>query len=191
MADFCTAARLIYTVSRTFRISSPWPTSQCASKPKPSATSDGLIASLCTLCDCSMYWYVVDEMRSAFRMYCPPCDLVMLCRIFLRQSWISLLLLIGFNLQIWGWKVSGSSGVLQFSYQVDEISDIGALLRERYHERGAGISGCLKLSMTDGVQRVVGIECQPIPALRNLFPAGMKVCGRSIWSARICLSGFR
>jgi hypothetical protein len=104
-------------------------------------------------------------------MGCPPCDLVMLCRIFIRQSWISVLLLIGFNLQ------------------VDEISDIGAPLRERYHERGAGISRCLKLSMTDGVQRVVGIEYQPIPALRNLFPAGMKVCGQSILSTRICLSG--
>ena len=66
-----------------------------------------------------------------------------------------------------------------FLYQVDEVSDIGAPLRERYHERGAGLSRCLKLSMTDGVQRVVGIEYQPIPALHNLFPAGIKVCGQS------------
>ena len=58
---------------------------------------------------------------------------------------------------------------------MDEISDIGAPLRERYHDRGAGVSRCLKLSMTDGVQRVVGIEYQPIPALQNLFPAGIKV----------------
>jgi len=32
--------------------------------------------------------------------------------------------------------------------------------------------------MTDGVQRVVGIEYQPITALRNLFPAGLKVGGQ-------------
>jgi len=63
---------------------------------------------------------------------------------------------------------------------VDEISDIGAPLRDRYHERGAGISRCLKLSMTDGVQRVIGIEYQPIAALRNLFPAGFKVGGHSL-----------
>ena len=97
-------------------------------------------------------------MRSAFRIYCPPCDLVILYRIFIRKSWISVLLLIGFNLQ------------------VDKISEIGAPLKERYHERGAGISRCLKLSMTDGVQCVVGIKYQPISTLRNLFRASMKVC---------------
>ncbi|KAG0618744.1 hypothetical protein M758_4G089000 [Ceratodon purpureus] len=71
-----------------------------------------------------------------------------------------------------------------FVLQVDEVSDIGAPLRERYHERGAGLSRCLKLSMTDGVQRVVGIEYQPIPALHNLFPAGIKICLRNIFVRR-------
>lgn len=70
-------------------------------------------------------------------------------------------------------------GILCSPYQVDEISDIGAPLRERYHERGAGISRCLKLCMTDGVQRVFGIEYRPIAALQNLFPAGIKVGGPS------------
>lgn len=67
---------------------------------------------------------------------------------------------------------------------MDEISDIGAPLRDRYHERGAGISRCLKLSMTDGVQRVIGIEYQPITALRNLFPAGFKICVRNVFVRR-------
>ena len=63
-----------------------------------------------------------------------------------------------------------------FVYQVDEISDIGSPLRERYQEHTASLSRCLKLSLTDGVQRVVGIEYRPIPMLRCLSPAGLKVC---------------
>lgn len=63
-----------------------------------------------------------------------------------------------------------------FVYQVDEISDIGSPLRERYQEHTASLSRCLKLSLTDGVQRVIGIEYRPIPMLRCLSPAGLKVC---------------
>ncbi|KAM4107713.1 hypothetical protein ACJW30_04G165500 [Castanea mollissima] len=38
-----------------------------------------------------------------------------------------------------------------------------------------GIKRCLKLSMTDGVQRVFGMEYRPIQALESLAPAGLKV----------------
>ncbi|KAK1270937.1 hypothetical protein QJS04_geneDACA012710 [Acorus gramineus] len=37
-----------------------------------------------------------------------------------------------------------------FVLQVDEIVNISALLRDRYHDAGAGFKRCLKLSMTDG-----------------------------------------
>lgn len=71
-----------------------------------------------------------------------------------------------------------------FILQVDEISDIGAPLRERYQQRGPMPTRCLKLSMTDGVQRVIGIEYQPIAALHNLFPAGLKICVRHVFVRR-------
>lgn len=60
-----------------------------------------------------------------------------------------------------------------FVLQVDEVVDIGSPLRERYKERQGG--RCLKLSMTDGVQRVYGMEYRLIPALQVLFPAGAKI----------------
>lgn len=67
-----------------------------------------------------------------------------------------------------------------FLYQVDEITDIGSRMRERYHERAATPARCLKLSITDGVQRVFGIEYRPIHALHCLSPSGLKVL-RTLW----------
>ncbi|KAF9605180.1 hypothetical protein IFM89_014293 [Coptis chinensis] len=62
-----------------------------------------------------------------------------------------------------------------FVLQVDEIVNIGCPLKERYKNANAGIKRCLKLSMTDGVQRVFGVEYRPIKQLEVLAPAGLKV----------------
>lgn len=67
-----------------------------------------------------------------------------------------------------------------FSYeipdlQVDEIVNISCPLRGRYQETPSGIKRCLKLSMTDGVQRVFAMEYRPIQALEVFSPAGQKV----------------
>ncbi|KAJ0527881.1 putative recQ-mediated genome instability protein [Helianthus annuus] len=62
-----------------------------------------------------------------------------------------------------------------FVLQVDEIVNISQHLRERYKKANAGLKRCLKLSMTDGVQRVFGMEYQPIKDLDVLAPAGLKV----------------
>lgn len=59
--------------------------------------------------------------------------------------------------------------------QVDEVVNISCPLRGRYQNSSAGIKRCLKLSMTDGVQRVFGMEYRPIKDLDVLAPAGMKV----------------
>ncbi|EFJ22236.1 hypothetical protein SELMODRAFT_416646 [Selaginella moellendorffii] len=68
-----------------------------------------------------------------------------------------------------------------FVLQVDETVDICCGLKDRYQERNAGIgSRCLKLSMTDGAQRVFGIEYRPIPQLKVLQPAGLKICVRNV-----------
>ncbi|KAH7289947.1 hypothetical protein KP509_30G025100 [Ceratopteris richardii] len=67
-----------------------------------------------------------------------------------------------------------------FVLQVDEIVDIGAPIRQRYKERSATDSRCLKLSMTDGVQHIYGIEYRPIKALNVLSPAGFKVCVHNV-----------
>ncbi|KAJ7522755.1 hypothetical protein O6H91_18G025400 [Diphasiastrum complanatum] len=54
-----------------------------------------------------------------------------------------------------------------FVLQVDEIVDISSCMRDRYQERSAGLGKrCLKLSMTDGVQRVFGIEYRAMPDLQ-------------------------
>lgn len=58
--------------------------------------------------------------------------------------------------------------------QVDEIVNLSSPLRERYKETPAGCRRCLKLSMTDGVQRIFGIEYRPIKDLMVLSPAGLK-----------------
>ncbi|KAL3629753.1 recQ-mediated genome instability protein 1 [Castilleja foliolosa] len=62
-----------------------------------------------------------------------------------------------------------------FVLQVDEIVNISCPLRLRYHNAGPGKGRCLKLSMTDGVQRVFGMEYRPINDLRPLSPAGLKI----------------
>ncbi|KAL3684663.1 hypothetical protein R1sor_002685 [Riccia sorocarpa] len=67
-----------------------------------------------------------------------------------------------------------------FVLQVDEIVDIGNSSRDRYQEKAAGPGRMLKLSLTDGVQRVSGIEYWPIRALRVLSSVGFKVCLRNV-----------
>ncbi|KAL0318899.1 UNVERIFIED_CONTAM: RecQ-mediatedinstability protein 1 [Sesamum angustifolium] len=62
-----------------------------------------------------------------------------------------------------------------FVLQVDEIVNISCPLRGRYQNAASGIKRCLKLSMTDGVQRVFGMEYRPIKDLEVLAPAGLKV----------------
>ncbi|XP_042461573.1 recQ-mediated genome instability protein 1-like isoform X1 [Zingiber officinale] len=62
-----------------------------------------------------------------------------------------------------------------FVLQIDEIVNISAPIRERYHEVPVGYKRCLKLSMTDGVQRVFGMEYRPIKELEVLASSGLKV----------------
>ncbi|XVF49576.1 hypothetical protein PTKIN_Ptkin04bG0023500 [Pterospermum kingtungense] len=62
-----------------------------------------------------------------------------------------------------------------FVLQVDEIVNLSCPLKGRYQEAPSGIKRCLKLSMTDGVQRVFGMEYRPIKDLLVLAPAGLKV----------------
>ncbi|XP_027773154.1 recQ-mediated genome instability protein 1-like isoform X2 [Solanum pennellii] len=57
----------------------------------------------------------------------------------------------------------------------DEIVNISCPLRDRYQNVAAGIKRCLKLSMTDGIQRVFGMEYRPIKDLNVLAPSGLKV----------------
>jgi RecQ-mediated genome instability protein 1 len=58
---------------------------------------------------------------------------------------------------------------------VDEIVNISCPLKGRYQDANAGVKRCLKLSMTDGVQRVFGMEYRPIKDLKVLAPPGFKV----------------
>ncbi|KAG6553193.1 hypothetical protein Mapa_005253 [Marchantia paleacea] len=67
-----------------------------------------------------------------------------------------------------------------FVLQVDEITDISNSARDRYQEKAAGPGRTLKLSMTDGVQRVFGMEYRPIRALQVFSPAGLKVSLRNV-----------
>ncbi|KAH7578552.1 hypothetical protein JRO89_XS01G0397700 [Xanthoceras sorbifolium] len=62
-----------------------------------------------------------------------------------------------------------------FVLQVDELVNISCPLRGRYQDSPSSIKRCLKLSMTDGVQRVFGIEYRPIKDLQVLAPSGLKV----------------
>ncbi|ESR50121.1 RecQ-mediated genome instability protein 1 [Citrus sinensis] len=62
-----------------------------------------------------------------------------------------------------------------FVLQVDEVINISCPLRGRYQDAAPGIKRCLKLSMTDGVQRVFGMEYRPIKDLKVLAPSGFKV----------------
>lgn len=59
--------------------------------------------------------------------------------------------------------------------QVDEIVNISNPLKIRYQKAAVGLKRCLKLSITDGVQRVFAMEYRPIQALEALAPAGLKV----------------
>ncbi|KAJ0236430.1 RecQ-mediated genome instability protein 1 [Hirschfeldia incana] len=67
-----------------------------------------------------------------------------------------------------------------FVLQVDEIVNIGCALKGRYENANAGLKRCLKLSMTDGVQRVFGMEYRPIKELQVLAPAGLKIVVSSV-----------
>ncbi|XP_010519503.1 PREDICTED: recQ-mediated genome instability protein 1 [Tarenaya hassleriana] len=67
-----------------------------------------------------------------------------------------------------------------FVLQVDEIVNIGCPLKGRYENANAGLKRCLKLSMTDGVQRVFGMEYRPIKDLQVLDPAGLKIVISSV-----------
>jgi hypothetical protein len=74
---------------------------------------------------------------------------------------------------------------------------MSAPLKERYRDAHAGPKRCLKLSMTDGTQRIFGMEYRPIKDLAVLAPAGLKVifapsCLRSLpyQSLRRNLSSF-
>ncbi|KAK9090075.1 hypothetical protein Sjap_023252 [Stephania japonica] len=67
-----------------------------------------------------------------------------------------------------------------FVLQVDEIVNISCPLQDRYQKSAAGIKRCLKLSMTDGVQRVFGMEYRPIKDLEVLAPSGLKVAIRKV-----------
>ncbi|XP_074278469.1 recQ-mediated genome instability protein 1 [Silene latifolia] len=67
-----------------------------------------------------------------------------------------------------------------FVLQVDEVVNISCPLRDRYKNAAPGIKRCLKLSMTDGVQRVFGMEYRPIKSLAALSPAGFKVVIRNV-----------
>ncbi|XP_050220647.1 recQ-mediated genome instability protein 1 isoform X2 [Mercurialis annua] len=62
-----------------------------------------------------------------------------------------------------------------FILQVDEIVNISCPLKGRFQDAATGIKRCLKLSMTDGVQHIFGMEYRPIKDLQVLAPAGLKV----------------
>ncbi|CAA7396292.1 unnamed protein product [Spirodela intermedia] len=75
-------------------------------------------------------------------------------------------------------NLSGMHGVVldgPYVLQVDEIVNISFPLRERYQEAHAGLKRCLKLSLTDGVQRVYGMEYRPISQIKALAPSGLKI----------------
>ncbi|WVZ85366.1 hypothetical protein U9M48_032303 [Paspalum notatum var. saurae] len=67
-----------------------------------------------------------------------------------------------------------------FVLQVDEIVNISAPLKERYRDAVAGPKRMLKLSMTDGIQRIFGMEYKPIRYLAVLAPAGLKIIIRNV-----------
>uniref|UniRef100_A0A7N0U830 RecQ-mediated genome instability protein 1 n=1 Tax=Kalanchoe fedtschenkoi TaxID=63787 RepID=A0A7N0U830_KALFE len=62
-----------------------------------------------------------------------------------------------------------------FVLQVDEIVNISCPLRQRYQKAAPGSKRCLKLSMTDGVQHVYGMEYRPIKDIDVLAASGLKV----------------
>ncbi|KAJ9163920.1 hypothetical protein P3X46_023542 [Hevea brasiliensis] len=76
-----------------------------------------------------------------------------------------------------------------FVLQVDEIVNISCPLKGRYQDAPSGVKRCLKLSMTDGLQRVFGMEYRPIKDLQVLASAGLKVviCNVHIWHGLLML----
>ncbi|CAN6241985.1 unnamed protein product [Urochloa humidicola] len=79
--------------------------------------------------------------------------------------------------------VSGMHGTVlagPFVLQVDEIINISAPLKERYRDAHGGPKRCLKLSMTDGIHRIFGMEYRPIKDLAVLDPAGLKIVIRNV-----------
>lgn len=60
----------------------------------------------------------------------------------------------------------------KFLLQLDEVVNISAGFKERYNEKFE--PRCLKLHLTDGSQRLVALEYQPLPALSINTPAGTK-----------------
>ncbi|KAI7756742.1 hypothetical protein M8C21_009973 [Ambrosia artemisiifolia] len=71
-----------------------------------------------------------------------------------------------------------SNGFLEgpFLLQVDEIVDISQPLPDRYKNVPSdGVDSLLKLSMTDGGQRVFGLVCQRIEGLHTSASSGLKV----------------
>lgn len=60
-------------------------------------------------------------------------------------------------------------------WQVDEILNITCPLRSRYQQAPPCLKRCLKLSMTDGIQRVFGMEYRPIKDLEVCASSGLKV----------------
>ncbi|KAI0522625.1 hypothetical protein KFK09_005010 [Dendrobium nobile] len=67
-----------------------------------------------------------------------------------------------------------------FVLQVDEVTNISCRLRERYHDSPASLKRCLKLSLSDGVQHVFGMEYRPIHDLEVLSLAGFKIIIRNV-----------
>lgn len=67
-----------------------------------------------------------------------------------------------------------------FVLQVDEIVNMSCPLKGRYEAANPGLKRCLKLSMTDGVQRVFGMEYRSTKDLHVLSPAGLKIVIRNV-----------
>ncbi|MED6216628.1 recQ-mediated genome instability protein 1, variant 2 [Stylosanthes scabra] len=62
-----------------------------------------------------------------------------------------------------------------FVLQVDEMLNMSCPLRGRYQQAPPGLKRCLKLSLTDGIQRVFAMEYRPIQALDVSASSGLKV----------------
>uniref|UniRef100_A0A3Q7GDG0 RecQ-mediated genome instability protein 1 n=1 Tax=Solanum lycopersicum TaxID=4081 RepID=A0A3Q7GDG0_SOLLC len=75
------------------------------------------------------------------------------------------------------WEGISGTGLLRKKLEtgINEIVNISCPLRDRYQKVAAGIKRCLKLSMTDGIQRVFGMEYRPIKDLDVLSPSGLKL----------------
>ncbi|KAI3916182.1 hypothetical protein MKW98_004623 [Papaver atlanticum] len=76
-----------------------------------------------------------------------------------------------------------------FLLRVNEIVSISVYPKDRFKEVPSGIKRCLKLSMTDGVRSVYGVENRPIENLQVLAPAGLKVVIRdvNVWDGLLML----